>query len=136
MILNQTAEYALRAMSCLAMQPDQGPINSTDLSRLSQIPGSYLSKVMRRLVLAGLVDSQRGKGGGFLLARPPSQIRFIDILQAVDYDAEIGKCAFGIGACNPVDPCPLHDSWSDMVSRFQGWAKDTSLEVIARQGDE
>ncbi|HFE47090.1 MAG TPA: transcriptional regulator, partial [Nannocystis exedens] len=84
MILNQTAEYAFRAMACLASSLGT-PLRARDLSTQSNIPPFYLSKVMRRLVVAGLVDSQRGHGGGFRLAKPPGAIRFFDILEAMDY---------------------------------------------------
>ena len=134
MLLSQTAEYALRAMSCLALQPDGAPISSRQLSAHTAIPGHYLSKVMRRLVVAELVDSQRGHGGGFRLAKPPGAIRFLDILEAVDYRAELGRCAFGMGQCDPDNPCPLHDSWSEMVSRFESWARTTSLQSITESG--
>ncbi|MBW2295571.1 MAG: Rrf2 family transcriptional regulator, partial [Deltaproteobacteria bacterium] len=68
MVLSQTAEYALRAMAWLATAPTREPVRAKDLSVATGIPSHYLSKVMRRLVLAGLLISQKGQGGGFLLA--------------------------------------------------------------------
>ncbi len=131
MLIPQTAEYAFRAMSCLASRYTDGPIRSRDLSEQSNIPPFYLSKVMRRLVVAGLVTSQRGHGGGFRLAKPPEQIRFLDILEAVDYQTELGRCAFGVGRCNPDNPCPLHDSWSAMQASFLHWASTNRLDRLA-----
>ncbi|MFT4975497.1 MAG: Rrf2 family iron-sulfur cluster assembly transcriptional regulator [Myxococcota bacterium] len=130
MLLTQTARYALRAMSCLALQPPQEPLRSQELARQTSPPSSYLSKVMRQLVLAGLVTSQRGHSGGFQLAKPPRQIHFIEILTAVDYHIEAGRCAFGVGSCDPLQPCPLHHTWSTLVERFDDWARQTSLAEI------
>lgn len=131
MFLSQTAEYALRAMAWLALRPPDTPTRSKDISEATQIPLHYLSKILRRLVLAGLLRSQKGQGGGFLLARSPQQIRFQDILNAVDAVPEDeARCAFGWGACGGDNPCPLHDSWSQLKDALQDWAQNTTLDSV------
>jgi len=129
--LSQTAEYALRAAAWMAIHSPTEPVRARDLSDGSGIPPHYLSKILRRLVLAGLLDSQKGHGGGFILARPPSEIRFQDVLAAVDAYPAPDRCAFGWGACNPGDPCPLHESWSQLSGSFRDWAASTSLANVA-----
>jgi Rrf2 family iron-sulfur cluster assembly transcriptional regulator len=131
MLLSQTAEYALRAMAWLATMPNGQPVRAVDLSGSTGIPTHYLSKVLRRLVLANLLESQKGQGGGFSLSRPPSEIAFIDILSAIDAYPTEGRCAFGWGQCDATDPCPLHDSWSRLNDQIHDWASGTSLEEIA-----
>jgi Rrf2 family protein len=127
MILKQTAEYALRAMIVLAQQEGEQCISAAELSARTNIPASYLSKVMRRLVLASLVRSRRGHGGGFRLARPAAEVSFLEVMQAVDYGAEPNRCAFGVGACNPDSPCPLHDQYTELTETFETWARQTRL---------
>jgi Rrf2 family protein len=129
--LSQTAEYALRAAAWLAIHSPLDPVRARDLSEGSGIPPHYLSKILRRLVLAGLLESQKGRGGGFVLARPPSAIRFQDVLAAVDAYPAPDRCAFGWGTCNPGDPCPLHESWSRLGGAFRDWATSTSLADVA-----
>ena len=107
-----------------------------DLSVATGIPSHYLSKVMRRLVLAGLLTSQKGQGGGFLLSKEPREILFIDILTAVDAYSTDGRCAFGWGQCDAVHPCPLHGSWSRLNDQLRSWAEGTSLADIAKDGVE
>ncbi|MBW1844745.1 MAG: Rrf2 family transcriptional regulator [Deltaproteobacteria bacterium] len=131
MLLSQTAEYALRAMAWLATVPEGQPVRAVDLSGSTGIPTHYLSKVLRRLVLADLLQSKKGQGGGFSLSRPPSEIAFIDILSAIDAYPTEGRCAFGWGQCDASDPCPLHNSWSHLNDRIHDWASGTSLEEIA-----
>ena len=131
MLLSQTAEYALRAMAWLATASGDEPVRAVDLSRATGIPTHYLSKVLRRLVLAGLLESQKGQGGGFSLASAPGEIAFIDILSAVDAYPTEGRCAFGWGECEASDPCPLHNSWSHLNEQIRDWASGTSLEEIA-----
>ena len=136
MVLSQTAEYALRAMAWLATMPAGNPMRVKDLSIATGIPSHYLSKVMRRLVLAGLLVSQKGQGGGFLLSKAPDEIPFIDILTAVDAYSTDGSCAFGWGKCDAVHPCPLHGSWTRLNEQLRSWAEGTTLADIAREGVE
>ncbi len=131
MLLSQTSEYALRAMAWLATAPKGKPVRAADLSRATGIPTYYVSKVLRRLVLADLLESQKGQGGGFSLSRAPREISFINILSAVDAFPTQGRCAFGWGQCDTTDPCPLHNSWSQLDDRIRDWASGTSLEEIA-----
>ena len=131
MLLSQTAEYALRAMAWLALQSRHAPMRARDLSEATQIPLHYLSKVLRRLVLAGLLTSQKGQGGGFVLAREPEQICFQDILTAVDVLPDEDSCAFGWGTCGEENPCPLHVAWSQIKLAMQDWAQNTTLDSVA-----
>lgn len=134
MILSQTAEYALRAMSRLALLGEGQAMRAEDLAEATSIPVHYLSKVMRRLVLAGLVTSQKGHGGGFALARPASQVRFADVLFATGITVESDRCGFGWGTCNPSAPCPLHNAWTDLNQRCENWARENTLADVIQRG--
>ncbi len=130
MLLSQTAEYALRAMAWLAAASPEAPVRARDLSAATGIPPQYLSKILRRLVLAGLLESQKGRGGGFTLAYAPEEIRFVDILEAVDAYPAPGRCAFGWGTCNGDHPCPLHAAWVQMSEALDSWANNTTLAEV------
>ena len=131
MLLNQTAEYAFRAMAYLASRPDlEVAVPSAELADAANIPGHYVSKVMRRLVVAGLVSSQRGHGGGFRLMKAPKDIRFAEILRATDLDPVNQRCAFGFGQCDTENPCHLHPAWSRLKECFNGWAESTTLDSV------
>ena len=135
MLLNQTAEYAFRAMACLAIHHGEGPVIVADLAERTGIPASYLSKIMRRLVVAGLVDSKRGQHGGFRLLRAPGEIDFTEVLAAVDVDLDVNRCAFGLGSCDTANLCPLHASWVALRQDFQTWAMGHTLGDLAAGGE-
>jgi Rrf2 family protein len=127
MLLSQTAEYAFRAMAALGGLAAGASISAAELAERTGIPPHYVSKVMRRLVLAGLVQAQKGHGGGFALARAPGAIRFQEVLAAVDAEPTPNRCAFGWGTCDQRHPCPLHPAWSRLMEQFRDWARVTTL---------
>lgn len=136
-MLSQTMEYALRAMTCLAQLDPEESANSETIAERTQVPQGYLSKILRDLVVAELVDSQRGRNGGFSLARPANKISLLDVVNAVDRLQRITRCPLG----NPahLKLCPLHqriDRALDHIEReFQGTTLDEVL-VPARSAPD
>ena len=84
MLLSQTSEYALRAMAHLAREPEGAWVSGPALAEATRVPAAYVGKVMRQLVVAGLVVGKSGRAGGFRIAQSPGTIRFIDVLEALD----------------------------------------------------
>jgi len=129
MFMPQTVEYAFRAMACLALAtPEARTVE--DMAQFIGVPRPYLSRVMRRLVVAGLVASQRGVHGGYRLARAPEAIRYVDILAAMDFQPESTHCAFGLPRCDASHPCPLHTSWMELQGGFRDWASQHTLASL------
>jgi Rrf2 family transcriptional regulator, iron-sulfur cluster assembly transcription factor len=124
--VSQTAEYALRAMAMLA-KLDHSALRAKDLSVETGVPVHYLSKVLRRLVAAGLLRARKGHGGGFALTRPPEQTRIADVLAAVGGAHDTTRCAFGWGNCDARHPCPLHPTWTALNNALTEWGNTTTL---------
>ncbi len=131
MFVSQTAEYALRAMTLLANQgAEEGGVRAADLAEAVSVPLAYLQKILRRLVVAGLLESRKGHGGGFRLAKAPAEISFGAVLRAADFEIEEGHCAFGWNDCDPAHPCPLHPAWSRLNESLSSWAENTTLANV------
>lgn len=133
MVFSQTAEYALRAMARLATLPPGTSVRARDLSLTTGIPADYVSKVLRRMVRAGLLDSQKGHGGGFRLVRPASEILFLDILRAMDEPIDSDRCVYGQGACGSSEPCLLHGAFAPLKAAIHEWASTTTLAAVGSQ---
>jgi len=128
MYLSRPAEYALRAMTYVArLQPDKR-ILTRDLAEAIHVPAPFLSKIMRRLTAVGILDAKKGHHGGFVLAKPPSEVRFIDILRAVDFEPTADHCLFGLESCDAQNPCPLHPEWSILKGQIENWARSHTLD--------
>lgn len=129
MILSQTSEYAIRAVSYIALRGN-APIIAKELAKQTAIPVHYLSKVLRKLVTAGILGGSKGHNGGFVLARTPNKIKIVDVLNAVEDHLPSKHCIFGWRMCNSKDPCILHHRWTSVNDSFQNWARDTTLAHI------
>lgn len=127
-MLSQTVEYALRAMTHLASLPGDAAANSEAIAQRTRVPKGYLSKVLRDLVVAGLIDSRRGPNGGFALARAASNISILDVVIATDPIKRIDRCPLG----NPahVKLCPLHRRLDDSIAMIEREFARTSLAEI------
>jgi Rrf2 family iron-sulfur cluster assembly transcriptional regulator len=127
MYLSRPAEYALRAMTYIARLEPGKRILTRDLAEAINVPAPFLSKIMRRLATDGMLNAKKGHHGGFLLAMSPEDIRFIDILRAVDFEPNADHCLFGLGNCNTQNPCPLHTEWSILKGQIEEWARAHTL---------
>ena len=105
-MFSATLEYALRAVTFLASHPGEG-LTAFRIAAGTQVPDDYLSKVLQQLVRGGILTSQRGRGGGFQLARPASQISMLTVVNAVEPIVRIDKCPLGLPE-HAARLCPLH----------------------------
>lgn len=84
MDISARADYAVRAMLTLAAEGGSGPVSVERLAAQQDLPRKFLEAVVGDLRRAGLVESRRGAGGGYVLARPATEIAVGDVLRAVD----------------------------------------------------
>jgi Rrf2 family transcriptional regulator, nitric oxide-sensitive transcriptional repressor len=104
-MISKTAEYALRAVACMAGDPGR-PFSADTLAEKTQVPRRYLTRVLQDLCTAGLTQSRPGPGGGYELTRSPSEITILDIVNTVDPITRIRHCPLGLTTHTRL--CPLH----------------------------
>ncbi|MFW6059449.1 MAG: RrF2 family transcriptional regulator [Phycisphaeraceae bacterium] len=105
-MFSHTAEYALRAMVWLAHHPDT-PLTTHQVAEATCVPAGYLAKILQTLARGGLITAQRGVHGGFMLARPATEISLLDVLDVVAPIQRIRECPLGIPS-HGAQLCPLH----------------------------
>lgn len=127
-MISQTVEYALRAAVYLADQ--EGPHTAQQIAERTKVPLPYLSKVLQGLCRAALVKSQRGVGGGFILAVPAGALTILEIINAVDPLPRIRQCPLGLPS--HVALCPLHRRLDDAMAMVeQAFRQSTVAELLA-----
>ena len=120
MIQTDSGKYAIRAIAYIAAreQPDQ-PIAAAEVAEAEDIPPYYLAKVLQDLARAGVLESVRGRNGGFRLVRPPESIHVLEVLDAVENIKRLtSECVLGLDQCNDEVSCPLHNTWKAFRERL------------------
>jgi Rrf2 family protein len=92
-MLSQKTRYALRALLHLVERANGRPIQISEIAAEQQVPRKYLELIMLDLKRAGMVNSQRGPGGGYVLAREPAEISFAEVIRTMDGPIALVPCA-------------------------------------------
>ena len=125
MRLSTKGRYGTRAMVDLALHSKNGPVSSRDIAERESVSRGYLEQILLRLSARNLVRPVRGRAGGFLLSRPPSQITAAEIVEALEGPINVVDCTEDPACCERSYFCVTRDVWSG-VSR----AIDTHLSGI------
>jgi Rrf2 family protein len=126
-MLNQSAEYALRATLYMANLGAEKAYKATAIADALGLPANYLSKVMHELVRVRVLNSVRGPTGGYLLAVPPSELPLNRIV-APFQDLEPGRhCLMGDRLCDRKKSCPAHQRWGQIKEGLASSLRITTL---------
>ncbi len=110
MRLTTKGRFAVTALLDLALQHSTRPVTLADISQRQQISLSYLEQLFAKLRQRGLVESVRGPGGGYCLARDTGQVSVAEIILAVDEPIDSTQCN-GKENCHNDKKCMTHDLW-------------------------
>jgi Rrf2 family iron-sulfur cluster assembly transcriptional regulator len=131
MIYSKPCEYAIRALAYLARLRNDGAAQAKEIAKAEGLPAPVLGKVLQELVRKGLLESRRGPGGGFRLARRPQLITLRDVVAAMDGLDQFLECAVGLEQCSDESPCPLHDTWKGLRTQMMNYLEVTTLADMA-----
>ncbi|GAB4109304.1 MAG: Rrf2 family transcriptional regulator [Phycisphaeraceae bacterium] len=131
MIYSNACAYAIRAMTRLAMLRPDGYVLLDELCEGTDLPRHFVAKIFQDLVRKGLLTSAKGRGGGFALANPPSQITLYDIVAQIDGVESLDSCVVGLAKCDDEQPCPQHEQWKPIRAQLKKFLLSTTLEMMA-----
>ena len=129
MRLTTKGRFAVTAMIDLAMRTSDGPVTLAGISERQKISLSYLEQLFGKLRRNSLVDSVRGPGGGYCLARPMAQITVADIVRAVDETFDATQCG-GRENCKDEDRCMTHELWSTLNFKLYEYLTSVTLSDL------
>jgi Rrf2 family transcriptional regulator, iron-sulfur cluster assembly transcription factor len=133
MRLTTKGRFAVTAMVDLSMRQSRGPVTLAAISERQHISLSYLEQLFGKLRRAKLVNSVRGPGGGYNLARPAGGITVAEIIGAVDEPIDATQCG-GKENCNDDRRCITHDLWATLNQKMNDYLTSVSLaDVVSHQ---
>ena len=126
--ISRSSEYAIRALTYLAQQPRAaGFVLARDMAERLGIPAPFLGKILQPLVARGLLESQRGRNGGFRIAAPPERVTLYEIVDTQEALSGRRACFLGQAECSDERACPMHGYWKDASAEFDRQLADTTL---------
>ena len=135
MNVGRRVDYAVRALAYLAAQPLDRVIGSREITQKQDIPSHYLSKIMKDLVVTGLVRSHVGCRGGFSLAKPADAISLKEVYEAVEKPLVLMECLDKREPCCPYNSvCTQISVWDRAQSLVTNYLAGISLGSIADEG--
>lgn len=132
-MFSQTTEYALRAMSWLALSPDR-LVPTGQLAERTKVPSHYLAKVLQQLAAANLIAGRRGVHGGYRLTRPAATITLLDVVRSVATVERITSCPLGLEN-HGMNLCPLHRRIDDAAKVLIDTYGSVTLQDLVENPD-
>jgi Rrf2 family transcriptional regulator, iron-sulfur cluster assembly transcription factor len=128
-VYGQTAANAIAVMSYLAAEPSRRA-GSGEIAAARRISKALTAKLLTQLAAVRFVAGQPGPGGGYTLAKNPSEISLLDIVSIFEQKEPPSVCAFGHDWCGKGKPCPLHERVARIVSLNREFLEGTRLSVF------
>lgn len=130
MKLSTKARYGIRALLDIAQHDHEGPVLLRDIAKRQEISRNYLEQILIFLKAAGLVRSERGNRGGFVLAKDPSEVRLDQAVQVLEGKIALVECVADPKVCPRTPFCPAHELWGEVTVAMSQVLKTKTLQDL------
>jgi Rrf2 family protein len=130
--------YAIRAVVLMATLHDHpGRWTLRAVVERTGAPEAFMAKILSKLAQAGIIDSVKGPGGGFMLTpERADKLRLEEVVRTIDGDALFSGCALGFPRCDARKPCPIHDQVVQVRDRLHQLLTDTRIADLGHELEE
>ena len=129
-------DYSLKALLMLADRyPSAQPLRVEEIAAVQGVPENYLRRLLIELKRGGLVLSQKGPSGGYMLARPPARITMADVVEIIEGDYTPVECLEdgATSFCSRDSGCPMRDVWREVRDSVVGILRNATLQSLAER---
>jgi len=133
MQITRATDYAVRVLIHLAALPEGQKMQLNTLAELTGVRGTFLSKILQRLVHRGLVRSYRGTGGGFCLKTLPANVTLLQVIESIEGPTRLNVCLREGPSCTRKSWCGVHPVWQNAQSALTGVLGGISIAELATQ---
>lgn len=132
-MLSTSARHAVHAVTLLGALPDGELLGAAAIADEIGAPPNYLGKLLQTLAREGVLESRKGLGGGFRLARRPREVHVFDVVEPIDQVSRWESCVLGFEECSDEDPCGLHDGWKKVRKAYLELLRRTTVHDLVTQ---
>jgi len=131
MHLTSEADYAVRAVLDLAGHHPQMR-TTRQITAAMDLPRNFLTQILATLVRHQLLHSTAGPAGGYTLARAPTEITLLEVIEIIEGPVAVDECVLGGGSCDWTQVCPLHQTWAEAKAGFTDRLTAATFEHLAQ----
>ncbi|MBU0593003.1 MAG: Rrf2 family transcriptional regulator [Pseudomonadota bacterium] len=131
MILSRTSQYAIQALIYIATQPPGEPVLNREIAAHLGVPSAYLAKIMQNLCKGNLLNSFRGRLGGFCLREGAEKTDLMQVLVLTEGKGFTDDCVLGLKVCSDETACPMHVRWKPIKEKVVSMLNEQTLEKLA-----
>lgn len=136
-MLTRSTEYALRALVYIQLQNwKKLRPGVKEITREIVAPEAFVAKILQTLTRHRLVDSRKGRGGGFFFNEGQKDLTLYDVIIVMEGESCFTRCGFGFNLCSDKNPCPLHDRYIKVRDEFLNIAKTETIQSVSRKIEE
>jgi Rrf2 family protein len=133
-MLTKSTEYAIRALVFIQLRNwKQRRPGVVEIAKEIEAPEAYTAKILQTLTKNSLLDSMKGRGGGFFFVENQSNLTMYDVIHILEGDNYFHKCGFGLKQCNNDNPCPLHERYKVIRDSFFEIVKTETIKSLSEK---
>lgn len=133
-MFNKETEYALRGLVYIKLQnlKNRRP-GTAEIAKEIEAPPFYTAKILQRIVRVGLLESLKGKGGGFFFDENKPDLPLVKLITATEGDKSFSGCGFGLKHCDINNPCPLHEKYAPIRNSINKLVSEETVQSLAEK---
>jgi len=132
-LFSRRAEIAIKALLYLTTQEKEQCVDVRVIAKELQVPKMFAAKILQELVYKNIVNSKKGKNGGFFLPVKNQKITLLQIVEAIDGLGIFNQCIFGFPNCSDEHPCPVHSKWGTIRKDIYQMLNELSINDLKEE---
>ncbi|HAO81663.1 MAG: Transcriptional regulator, BadM/Rrf2 family [Parcubacteria group bacterium GW2011_GWD2_43_10] len=130
--LSANGDYGLLLLKELSLAQPGQYLSLATLARTKHLPRKYLDHVARQLVTAGVISAREGRGGGYILSKPVNQIKFVEVLKALEGELEPVHCTHDGKCCDRKFACERKTGWQEVHAQLYKLLQNKTLADVIK----
>jgi len=130
MRISMKTDYGLIALKHIADQSNGGLVNAREIAQHFDLPPNLLAKILQSLSQAGIIEAQKGSGGGYRLSRAPGDVTLTEIFESIEGPVHMMVCSSRDGCCSIEDRCTVKNGLTNLERKFAEFFDSVTLADV------
>ena len=137
-MFSKACEYAIKSSIYIAQNSIAGKrVNVKEVAKAVDAPEAFTAKILQQLCREGIMESIRGKQGGFIFNDEKlAEVKIFDIVKIIDGEKILYQCGLGLKECSDENPCPVHETYKLIKENLMVMVKKYSLKDLAEKSEQ